>query len=227
MSNFILAGLFTEGTTDVRFLSSVVERTLQDVAYDCTGDIETKLEIIKINKKNLNFNQQVLEASKVAFEKFGIVILFVHTDSDSADDELVFNSKINPAHKELLLQDENLYCKELVAIVPIQMTEAWMIADKALLKSQIGIDKTDSELGIHINPEQISDPKNQIEKIIQLSKEDLSKRKRGKGLQISELYQIIGQTVELTDLEKLSSYLKFKNALVTKLKDLNFYHKQI
>ena len=47
MSNFILAGLFTEGTTDVRFLSSVVERTLEDIAFDCTGDIETKLEFYK------------------------------------------------------------------------------------------------------------------------------------------------------------------------------------
>ena len=34
MSNFILAGLFTEGTTDNRFLSSVVERTLEDIAFD-------------------------------------------------------------------------------------------------------------------------------------------------------------------------------------------------
>ena len=43
MSNFILAGLFTEGTTDVRFLSSVVERTLVDVVFDCAGEFETKL----------------------------------------------------------------------------------------------------------------------------------------------------------------------------------------
>ncbi|RZK12799.1 MAG: DUF4276 family protein [Flavobacterium sp.] len=224
MSNFILAGLFTEGTTDVRFLSSVVERTLQDIAFDCTGDIETKLEIIKINKKNLDFNQQVLQASKLAFEKFGIIILFVHADSDNDDDEVVFNSKINPANDQLLLQDENTYCKELVAIVPIQMTESWMIADKELLKSQIGINKTDAELGIHINPELITDPKNHIEKIIQQSKEEQTKRRRSKGLQISELYQIIGQAVELSELEKLSSYLKFKNSLIDKLKKLNFYH---
>ena len=46
MSNFILAGLFTEGSTDVRFLSSVVQRTLDEVAFDCTGDIETEVEAI-------------------------------------------------------------------------------------------------------------------------------------------------------------------------------------
>lgn len=224
MSNFILAGLFTEGSTDIRFLSSVVERTLEDVAFDCSGDIETKVEIININKSGLNFNQQILEASKVAFDKFGILLLFVDTDSDSDSDDLIFQSKIIPAQTLLSKQDDN-YCKDIVAIVPIQMTESWMLADKVLIKEEIGIKKTDAELDIHLNPEAITNPKGKIENIIQLSKEDETKRKRNKGLTISNLYQIIGQKIDLSELEKLSSYLKFKNSLIDKLIDLNFYHK--
>lgn len=224
MSNFILAGLFTEGSTDVRFLSSVVERTLEEVAFDCTGDIETKVEIININKSEKDFNQQVLEASKVASDKFGILFLFVHTDSDAVNDNLIFQSKIIPAQKKLLQQDTS-YCKNIVAIVPIQMTESWMLADKELLKNEIGIEKTDAELGIHLNPELISNPKNVIENIIRLSKEDETKRKRNKGLNIADLYQIIGQKIELSELKKLSSYLKFRNSLIEKLRELNFYHK--
>jgi hypothetical protein len=225
MSNFILAGLFTEGTTDNRFLSSVVERTLEDIAFDCTGDIETKVEIITINKTGLNFNEQVLAASKFAFDKFGILLLFVHTDSDSVTDELIFRTKIIPAQEIISTQDDNLYCKNIVAIVPIQMTESWMIADKELLKDEIGIEKTDAELEIHLNPESINNPKDLIEKIIRLSKEDLTKRRRNKGLNILELYQIIGQKIEMSELEKLSSYVKFKDSLINKLRELNFYHK--
>ena len=224
MSNFILAGLFTEGTTDNRFLSSVVERTLEDIAFDCTGDIETKVEIITIKKTGLNFNEQVLEASKFAFDKFGILLLFVHADSDAPSDNLIFETKIIPAQKILLEQDDN-YCKNLIAIVPIQMSESWMIADKQLLKDEIGIEKTDAELEIHLNPESITNPKSVIENIIRLSKEDLTKRRRNNGLNISDLYQIIGQKVEISELEKLTSYLKFKNSLIEKLRELNFYHK--
>ncbi len=224
MSNFILAGLFTEGTTDNRFLSSVVERTLEDIAFDCTGDIETKVEIITINKTGLNFNEQVLEASKSAFDKFGILLLFVHADSDALSDNLIFETKIIPAQKILLEQDDN-YCKNLIAIVPIQMSESWMIADKQLLKDEIGIEKTDTELEIHLNPESITNPKSVIENIIRISKEDLTKRRRNNGLNISDLYQIIGQKVEISELEKLASYLKFKNSLIDKLRELNFYHK--
>ncbi len=100
-----------------------------------------------------------------------------------------------------------------------------MIADRELLKSEIGIDKTYAELGIHLNPERLKNPKNIIEEIIRLSKEDLTKRRRNNGLNISDLYQIMGQKVELSELEKLPSYLKFKNSLIIKLKELNFYHK--
>lgn len=224
MANFILAGLFTEGTTDVRFLESIVKKTLVDVAFECSGEIETELEIININKTGLNFNQQVLEASKKASIDFSVLILFVHTDADGVNGEIIFQSKIIPAKEFLNIYEDNSICKNVVAIVPIQMTESWMLADKELLKSEIGIAGTDFELGIHKNPEEITNPKAAIEKVIQLSKENQTKRKRNKGLMISDLYQIIGQKVELSELEKLPSYLKFKSSLREMFIELNFLH---
>jgi Domain of unknown function (DUF4276) len=224
MSNFILATLYTEGTTDLRFLNSVVERTLEQLAYDCSGDIETRLELINFDKTGQSFNNQVLQAARVSTSKYSSLILFVHTDSDHDNDSKVFESKIIPAINFLNIQTESV-CKHIVAIVPIQMTESWMIADKELLKSEIGLENSDSELGIHSNPETINNPKNVIENIIRISKEDLTKRKRNKGLDISDLYQIIGQKINLSELEKLSSYNKFKQSLIEKLKELNFYHK--
>lgn len=225
MSNFLLTGLFTEGTTDIRFLESVVKTTLENLAIECSGYIETELEIIKIEKTGLSFNQQVLKAAEKAKNDFEILILFIHTDSDNRDDSLVFKSKIIPAIELINQQEDDAVCKKIVAIVPIQMTESWMLADKELLKSEIGIEGSDSELGIHRNPEEIANPKAVIENIIRISKESQVKRKRNKGLLIADLYQIIGQKTDVSQLEKLASYMKFKNSLTEKLKELNFYHK--
>lgn len=225
MSNFLLTGLFTEGTTDIRFLESVVKTTLENLAIECSGYIETELEIIKIEKSGLSFNQQVLKAAEKAKNDFEILILFIHTDSDSKDDSIVFNTKIIPATALINQQEDNKVCKKIVALVPIQMTESWMLADKELLKNEIGIEGSDLELGIHKNPEEISNPKAVIENIIRISKENQVKRKRNKGLTISDLYQIIGQKTDVSQLEKLSSYMKFKDSLKDKLKELNFYHK--
>lgn len=224
MSNFILAGLFTEGTTDVRFLESIVKKTLDEVAFECSGEIETELEIININKSGLNFNQQVFTASKKAKDDLGVLLLFVHTDADGINDETIFREKIIPAISFLNEQDDNLVCKNIVAIIPIQMTESWMLADKELLKSEIGIEGEDVDLGLHRNPERIGNPKVVIENIIRLSKENQTKRKRNRGLDISDLYQIIGQKIELSELEKLTSYNKFKSSLRDMFKELNFLH---
>lgn len=225
MSNFILAGLFTEGNTDVRFLTSIVERTLLEIAFECTGEIEIKLEIIDFEKRKMGFVDQILEASKIGFEKYSMSILFVHTDSDGLNDNLVFDSKIIPAQRILSTKENLDFCKHMIAIVPVQMTESWMLADSQLIKEEIGIYNTDGELGLNFNPETITNPKRLIQDIIRLSKADLTKRRRGKGLDIAELYQIVGQKIELNKLNKLASYSKFKKSLIEKLRELNFYHK--
>lgn len=225
MSNFLLTGLFTEGTTDIRFLESVVKTTLENLAIECSGYIETELEIIKIQKTGLSFNQQVLKAAEKAKNDFEILILFIHTDSDNKDDSIVFNTKIIPATELINQQEDDKVCKKIVALVPIQMTESWMLADKELLKNEIGIEGSDLDLGLHRNPEEIANPKALIENIIRISKDNQVKRKRNKGLTISDLYLIIGQKIELSELEKLPSYMKFKNSLIERLRELNFYHK--
>jgi hypothetical protein len=224
MSNFLLAGLFTEGTTDIRFLESVVKTTLENLAIECSGYIETELEIIKIEKSGLSFNEQVLKAAQKAKNDFEVLILFIHTDSDSKDDSIVFATKIIPAAALVDQQEDSGVCKKIVAIVPITMTEAWMLADKQLLKNQIGIEGSDMDLGLHKNPEEVTNPKAVIENLIRISKENQVKRKRNKGLTISDLYQIIGQKIELSELEKLPSYNKFKSSLKDVLKELNFLH---
>lgn len=224
MSNFLLTSLFTEGTTDIRFLESVVKTTLDNLAFECSGDIETKLEIIKIEKKGLSFNQQVFKAAEKAKNDFETLILFIHTDSDDKDDSAVFSHKIIPAIEFILYQEDNQVCKKIVPVVPIQMTESWMLADKELLKSEIGIEMSDFDLGIHRHPEDMANPKAIIENIIRVSKENQVKRRRGKGLVIADLYQIIGQKIDISKLEKLDSYMKFKNSLREKLTELNFYH---
>lgn len=223
MSNFILTGLFTEGTTDIRFLESIVKTTLENLALECSGYIETELQIINIEKSSLSFNQQVLKAAEKAKNDFGVLILFVHTDSDNREDSNVFKNKIIPAIDLVQQQDDDAVCKQIVAIVPIQMTESWMLVDKELLKNEIGIESSDSELGLSKNPEEITNPKNVIENIIRISKESQVKRKRNKGITIADLYQIVGQKTDVSKLEKLASYMKFKNSLIEKLRDLNFY----
>lgn len=225
MNRLIFAGLFTEGSTDIRFLESIVKKTIDNIAFECSGNIETELLEIHINKAGLGFTEQVLTASRVGTEKFSITLLCVHTDSDAATDIGVFENKITPAKTALENPDnnENEYCKILVTIVPVQMTEAWMLADKILLKEQIGTSKTDKELGINKTSESFSDPKKIIEDAIRIARQDLTKKRR-KELTISELYLPIGQQLDLKKLDNVASYQKFKENLRDAFRQLNFLY---
>jgi hypothetical protein len=204
----IFVGLLAEGTTDNLFLSSIVEKTLLDVAFTCKGQIEIELLIIE-KEKGLTFVQEILEASKKGFENFGMNILCVHTDADTKTLDNAYEYKIIPAQVELEKQNDTDYCKNLVAIVPIQETEAWMLADTALLKSEIGTDKTDNELGINKQPESITNPKEVIENAIRVAREEQTKRKRS-NLTIADLYLPIGQSMDLEKLTGLPSYQNFQ-----------------
>jgi len=220
----IFAGLFTEGNTDIRFLQSIVQKTLEAVAFDCSGQFDIELNPIKINKTGLCFIEQVLEASKKGQEDFGMMILCVQADADRKKLNETYQHKINPCQVELGKKNENEYCKILVAVVPIQETEAWMLADKELLKKEINTNETDIKLGIHRAPESIANPKEIIENAIRVTRKNLTKKRR-RNLTISDLYLPIGQSMDLKKLESLPSYQDFKENVKKAFRKLNLLHK--
>lgn len=219
MSNIIIGGFISEGTTDQRFLANIIKRTFEDVAYSCKGEIEV-YDITHIEIKQQNYNETVLAAAKQASNS-GIMILCMHCDADSNLDNNVFENKILPALKIIENSSHNV-CKNIVAVVPIYMTESWMLADIELIKNEIGTTKSNQELGFFNNPESISDPKCKIDEILRISFEDISKIRRRRNITLSELYQPIGAKINLQKLSLLPSYIKFRNGVQAAFKKLNY-----
>jgi len=77
-------------------------------------------------------------------------------------------------------------------------------------------------LGLHKNPEEITNPKQLIQDIIRQTEAQKTKRRRRKELDISELYQIMGESIEIEHLEKLSAYKRFEEEVREALRILNF-----
>lgn len=221
MRNLLFVGLVTEGNTDIRFLESIIKKTFDSIAFDAVGDIEIELVSITLNKTN--FVEDVLTAARKGVEEYGITVLCVHTDADDINDNSVYQNKITPALNALKKDTNPDICHNLVPVVPVQMTESWMLADKDLLKKQIGSTLTDFQLGIHKAPETISDPKRTIAEAIRIARQGITQRRRS-DLTISDLYLPIGQNMNLIKLELLPSYLKFKNDVVRIFKILNYLH---
>jgi hypothetical protein len=221
MNRQVIIGFVTEGPTDERFLGSLVQRTFEEVAFECSGLIEV-LPVRLLEKQRGKFVDVVQKYAHKA-HSMGIGVLCVRTDADDRTDQNTFSNKINPAFRAVADLKEEGVCRNLVAIVPVQMTEAWLLSDTELLKAEIGTDLSEQELGIAGDPEGYNDPKETIRAAIRKSRKDAGKRRRQK-MNIGELYLPIGQKVPLGRLERLASYRKFKDAVRNAYKKLNYLY---
>ena len=204
----VFVGFTTEGTTDVRFLEKIIERSFEEIAYECRGDVEPVVWPLVVDKTGLSFSEYALKAAQQGVEEIGMMILCIHSDADDATNQNVLDNKIAPARDLINAQRDSSTCKTLVPVIPVQMMEAWMLADTDLLKKEIGTTKTDNELKINRAPETIADPKTTVEEAIRIARQEKTKRKR-KELKIGDLYLPIGQKVSIDKLLRLPSYRQF------------------
>lgn len=222
MARQIFIGLVAEGPTDIRFLKSIVSRTFQYIALnECDYDLDLQFYPVNVSKIGLDFPELALKAWKEGVETIGMTVLAIHTDADRETYETRRRQKIIPAQEALEKHEEGC-SRYLTPIIPVRMIEAWMLADKRLLKEEMGTDKSDQELEIARDPETIADPKSVIEKAIRIATAD--KPKRRQRLSISDLYSIIGDKVSLSEMERLDSYRKFQDEVRDTFRNLNCLH---
>ena len=219
MTRQLIIGFMTEGSTDERFLAHIIQHSFEDAAFLCDGFVEI-LPVQYIDKPGGDFIESVKSCAKSADGK-GVMIFCVHVDADDTTDHHVMQYKIQPAFEAVAAMIEADICKNLVAIIPVQMVEAWMLANKDLLKAEIGTTKNDLELGIEKSPEDYADPKEAIENTIRIARQMITKRRR-RELTISDLYASVGQKIILNQLEGLPSYRKFKEQIKNALIKLNY-----
>ena len=219
----LFVGLMAEGATDYRFLKPVIEKTLLDISYkESNKDVEILVFEVEYQKVG-GFPNHVFNASKDGYQKYGIMSLVIHADADDLNANTAYQTKIQPANNYIRSSDEIDICKELVAIVPIYETESWMLANKERLKKYIGTNKTDAQLDIEGHPESMRSPKEKIEEAIRIGRQDLPKKIRDK-LTINDLYSILGESLDICDIENFVSYKDFVNNVKTMLRNCNFLH---
>ena len=221
MTKQLFIGFVTEGTSDISFLESIVQRTFEDIAFECNTDLDISMCPLKVDKTGLKFIELIESSITMGDEQYGITTLCVHTDADSDTSDDVYHNKIEPAR--LRISNSNNDCTLITPVVPVRMMEAWMLADKELLKREIGTSKIDVELGIHKNPEKYADPKDVISDAIRKGRTELTQRRR-KDLTINDLYQSIGQKIDLSKLELLSSFQHFKDEVRATYRALHYLH---
>lgn len=222
MAKQLFIGLVAEGTTDTRFLNSVVQRTFEDVAFrECSQEVEVETWELKNVDKGDSFPDLVENAAFAGVDQIGAMTIVVHTDSDTDSYNERYKHKISPAMDRLKMREEDEhYCTLLTPLIAVRMIEAWMLADKELLKSEINTTLSDAALGIARNPETMADPKDAISNAIRVAAAGQPARRR--KLTITDLYGPIGAKVSIDALMRLSSYSAFRDSVIETFKALHY-----
>ena len=213
-------GFTVEGSTDTRFLTQVIQNVFEDIAFECRTDVVIE-DVRPVHVHKTEFTETMLNASRQAAE-CGITVLCIHADSDARNIENVMEFKFTPFVEALNPLADNDYCKTIVPVIPIQMTEAWMMADKELLKTKIAAQgKRDADLGLERAPEVYADPKQTIMDAIRIAQSGKTKRRRNE-LTINDLYDEMGQSIPLQKLRELPSFQHFEENVRNAFRSLGY-----
>ena len=208
----------TEGPTDERFIGNIIYRTFTELAYECRGEIDVHEPVHIQRISGLSFVDSTL---RVALETGWSNILCVHVDADASTHKPVYNRKIEPCLVEMSNNEDVV--KEIVPVIPVYMTEAWMLSDINLLIEEIGADPEVARLVLpsRVNQiERITDPKSTIVEAIRQAYS--YKPKKWSIPDISQLYLPLSQKISLDTLKRLSSYMRFYNACRISLESMGY-----
>lgn len=213
-------GFAVEGITDTRFLTQVIQNVFEDIAFECRTDVVIE-DVRPVHVHKTEFTETMLNASRQAAE-CGITVLCIHADSDARDIENVMEFKFTPFVEALNTLRADDYCKAIVPVIPIRMTEAWMMADKELLKTKIAAQgRRDIDLGLEKAPEVYADPKQTIMDAIRIAQSGKTKRRRNE-LTINDLYDEMGQSIPLQRLRELPSFQHFEENVRSAFRSLGY-----
>jgi hypothetical protein len=209
--------LYAEGPTDVRFLQPLLQRACAQMCLTgCSEPVEVS-DVLDLQPLPRTHGQpRAQRIAAVAREaRVAWSILFIHADSDG-DQGRAIQERIEPARA--LLQAE--WGAQSVAVVPVRMTEAWVLADFQALKGAFGTTMSEHDLGLadaeaH-GPDRLTDPKATLEAAFRAS------RGRRRARSVAPYFGMIGETASFDELRKLDAYRRMEGELRLSLRTLGY-----
>lgn len=211
--------LYAEGPTDERFLSIIIQRT----AYQLLR--QHKEVQVDVFLKALSPEPDVKDRGEcilsVARKAHGFHALIVHADANAPTADGALQYRFESGQK-LVQENEKDTCRDLLPIIPIRMTEAWMMTDVEAFREVVGTDLRAEDLEFPARPHQveaIQDPKHELN--VALS-QIFTRRRRRKKARLGQYYEPLARHIRLHRLGNVPAFQQFANDLTDVLENLHF-----
>jgi hypothetical protein len=220
MATLVLA-FYAEGPSDEHFLPLIIQRTTEQLLVQRGRTIVDVLEPMVLKP---SLDREATRAERilaVARRASGYHALVVHADADHATPEHALNERIWPGF-ELVRQAREAVRHQLVPLIPVQMTEAWLLADPEALRVVVGTNLESHVLGLPDRAHQVEsfpDPKQALNQVIQNALANRPRRRR--RLDLNTVYEPLARQISLERLEGVPAYRRFVNDMSETLTALN------
>lgn len=219
MKQLVLA-LYAEGRTDERFLPVIVQRTADWILRQRAFAAVDVLEPLPL-KADPEASSRAERIFSVARKAVGFHALIVHADADAPTADDALQDRIEPG-RQLVREAEGDVCRDLLPIIPIRMTEAWMMADAEAFRQVVGTDLRADQLGFPDQPHQveaIQDPKHSLN--ITLN-QIFSRQRRRRKVYLGRYYEPLARRIRLDMLQRVPAFRQFTSDLTHLLQHLHF-----
>jgi len=216
MSTLSLA-LYCEGPTDQRFFSILIQRISQQILARRERPFVEVLPVDVIKAKAPRHDEAILQAANQAA---GYHALIVHADADHPTREKALQERFHPGY-ELVQRSTKKVCKNLLPVIPVYMTEAWMLADYKTLQAMLETRMSPQELGLPRRTKLIESDPDPKWTLNQLVKKAYPKQSRNWNKIVEKLYDELALFINLERLEALTAYKEFVKDMTQILMALN------
>ncbi len=204
----LVTGVYAEqeGATERRFLPILVRRTLEYclLQYGATNvDILDPIWV-RLHSQPNYLEQRISEAAR---QCSGYHILMVHADADARTADTAIQERINPGFERA--RRTGATSPELVEVVPIRSTDAWMLADEIALAVVLGTTMTRNELGLppHVRDvERDLNPKSTLQQAIKQVEQRSTRRRR---IDFESIHSPLAEQIDLNILLQVPAYERY------------------
>jgi hypothetical protein len=216
----LLLALYAEGHTDERFLPVIVQRTADHILRQRALTIVDVLEPLSLEADTAASSREERILS-VAKQAAGFHALIVHADADAPTADDALRDRFEPG-RQMVEESENDVCRDLLPIIPIRMTEAWMMVDVEAFREVVGTDLRVEELGFPARPHQVEAVQDPKQKLGIALNRIFARRRWRKKARLGQYYEPLARHIRLDRLENVPAFQQFTNDLTNVLENLHF-----
>lgn len=220
----LIVALYVEGPADERFLPIIVQRAAQELLLHEGRSITDVLQpyVVKPSRPQQNQAETILA---IARQCTGYHALIIHADADHDSPEPALRERITPGC-DLIVRAHaagEKVCDVAIPLVPVRMTEAWMLADGDALRNVLGTSQTNDQLEIPNRAHEIERDATPKQTLALVIKHALAARpQRRRRIKRADLDEPLARQIALERLAGLPSYRQFVADLRQALQQLGF-----